>query len=108
MRKLFLGFPNLHPFIIIVLNTCDFSRPLDDGSICLWDIGANASRKGGIVARSNAGVLAVDGDPKDLKARSKMISTGVTECISVDSVLKRAYVAVQSGMWYLFLSDSML
>ncbi|KAB8304320.1 hypothetical protein EYC80_003730 [Monilinia laxa] len=72
--------------------------PLDDGSICLWDISANASRKGSIIARSKSGILSVDETPQDRKLRSKMISTGVTECISVDSTLKRAYIAVQSGL----------
>lgn len=73
-------------------------RPLDDGSICIWDISKHALKRGSIVARSKSGVLSVDENPQDLKSRSKMISTGVTECISVDSTLKRAYVAVQSGM----------
>ena len=73
-------------------------RPLDDGSICIWDISTNAPKKGSIIARSKSGILSVDENPKDLKSRSKMISTGVTECISVDSTLKKAYVAVQSGM----------
>ncbi|TGO65440.1 hypothetical protein BCON_0002g00220 [Botryotinia convoluta] len=72
--------------------------PLDDGSICIWDISTNAPKKGSIIARSKSGILSVDENPKDLKSRSKMISTGVTECISVDSTLKRAYVAVQSGL----------
>ncbi|KAF7960699.1 hypothetical protein EAE96_000373 [Botrytis aclada] len=72
--------------------------PLDDGSICIWDISNNAPKKGSIIARSKSGILSVDENPKDLKSRSKMISTGVTECISVDSTLKRAYVAVQSGL----------
>ncbi|TGO13032.1 hypothetical protein BTUL_0078g00410 [Botrytis tulipae] len=72
--------------------------PLDDGSICIWDISTDAPKKGSIIARSKSGILSVDEDPKDLKSRSKMISTGVTECISVDSTLKRAYVAVQSGL----------
>ncbi|KAI9648125.1 hypothetical protein NHQ30_002757 [Ciborinia camelliae] len=70
--------------------------PLDDGSICIWDISANAPRRGSIVARSKSGILSVDEIPQDPKSRSKMISTGVTECISVDSTLKRAYIAVQS------------
>ncbi|KAF7902856.1 hypothetical protein EAF00_002758 [Botryotinia globosa] len=72
--------------------------PLDDGSICIWDISTDTPRKGSIIARSKSGILSVDEDPKDLESRSKMISTGVTECISVDSTLKRAYVAVQSGL----------
>ncbi|TGO89086.1 hypothetical protein BPOR_0126g00170 [Botrytis porri] len=72
--------------------------PLDDGSICIWDISPDAPKKGSIIARSKSGILSVDENPKDLRSRSKMISTGVTECISVDSTLKRAYVAVQSGL----------
>ncbi|QSZ37546.1 hypothetical protein DSL72_008644 [Monilinia vaccinii-corymbosi] len=72
--------------------------PLDDGSICLWDISANAPRKGSIVARSRSGILSDDKVPQHRRLRSKMISTGVTECISVDSTLKRAYIAVQSGL----------
>ncbi|TGO27645.1 hypothetical protein BPAE_0039g00550 [Botrytis paeoniae] len=72
--------------------------PLDDGSICIWDISTDAPKKGSIIARSKSGILSVDENPKDFKSRSKMISTGVTECISVDSTLKKAYVAVQSGL----------
>jgi len=72
--------------------------PLDDGSICLWDIHGEKGKRGSIVARSKSGLLAVDSNPQsNAGARSKMISTGVTECISVDSARKRAYVAVQSG-----------
>jgi hypothetical protein len=74
--------------------------PLDDGSICLWDINGTKGRKGSIVARSKSGLLTVDSDPQPQQAglRSKMINTGVTECISVDSARQRAHVAVQSGM----------
>lgn len=72
--------------------------PLDDGSICLWDINGKQGRKGSIVARSKSGILSVDKNPKAGDGRpSKMISTGVTECITVDSAQKRAYVAIQSG-----------
>lgn len=72
--------------------------PLDDGSLCLWDINGTNDRKGAIVGRSRSGILSVDKNPKHGETRrSKMISTGVTECISIDSAQKRAYVAVQSG-----------
>jgi len=71
--------------------------PLDDGSIVIWDLGGTHSRKGSIVARSKAGLISMDTDPQTPgRERSKMISTGVTECIAVDSVTRRAYVAVQS------------
>lgn len=73
--------------------------PLQDGSVCLWDISGTKGRKGSIIARSKSGLLSVDPGPqKNTNKRSKMINTGVTECISVDSNRNRAYFAVQSGM----------
>jgi hypothetical protein len=72
--------------------------PLDDGSICIWDISVNAAKKGSIVARSKSGILSYDHGTEDSRSeRSKMISPGVTECISIDNILKRAYVAIQNG-----------
>ena len=73
--------------------------PLDDGSVCVWDISRTHDKRGSIVARSKPGVLSVDKDsaPDAATKRSKMINTGVTECVSVDSMLRRAYFAVQSG-----------
>lgn len=54
--------------------------PLDDGSLCLWDISGTRSKKGSIIARSNPGILSVDPTPQaGTGPRSKMISTGVTE-----------------------------
>lgn len=67
--------------------------PLDDGSVCVWDVSAMSDRKGRIVGRSRPGLLAVEGDG----TRSKLVSTGVTECISVDSIRNKLYVAVQSS-----------
>jgi hypothetical protein len=56
--------------------------PLDDGSLCLWDISGTEGRKGSIVARSKSGILSVDPTPQTgTGPRSKMISTGVTECV---------------------------
>ena len=73
--------------------------PLDDGSVCIWDLTGRKGRKGSIVARSKSRILSVDEHPQNgLSKRSKMISTGVTECVSVDNVRGKAYVAVQSGM----------
>jgi hypothetical protein len=73
--------------------------PLDDGSLCLWDVNGTRGRKGALVGRSKSGILSVDKDSKPQDGRrSKMINTGVTECISIDSAQNRAYVAVQSGM----------
>jgi hypothetical protein len=72
--------------------------PLDDGSICLWDINGSQGQKGSIIARSKSGLISVDPYPQSgPERRSKKISTGVTECVSIDSARKRAFFAVQSG-----------
>lgn len=73
--------------------------PLDDGSVCIWDISGKSGSKGRIIQRSKPGLLSVEGDGK----RSKMVSTGVTECISVDSFQNTLYVAVQSSKFFYFL-----
>jgi len=69
--------------------------PLDDGSLCLWDINGTRGRRGAIVARSKPGILFIDGPDADNGRRSKRVDSGVTECISVDSRNHRAFVAVQ-------------
>lgn len=72
--------------------------PLDDGSVCLWDITGTKGRKGSIIARSRSGLISADeAAQKGTGKRSKLISTGVTECVSVDSARKRAFFAVQHG-----------
>ncbi|MCJ1245944.1 hypothetical protein MMC30_003148 [Trapelia coarctata] len=84
--------------------------PLDDGSVCVWNLGdepgsdkSKNCRRGAIIARSKAGLLSINGgkgnvgqDPSVSKA--KMTSTGVVECVSVDSLRNKAYFAVQSGL----------
>ncbi|KAH6669332.1 hypothetical protein B0J14DRAFT_117059 [Halenospora varia] len=73
--------------------------PLDDGSVCVWDIAGRESRKGSIIARSKPGILSAE---SILLSRSKhhlkMVNTGVTECVSVDDSRKRAYIAVQNRL----------
>lgn len=70
--------------------------PLDDGSVCLWDVAGTRGRRGAIVARSRPGILFIDGPSADNSRRSKRIDSGVTECVSVDSWDHRAFFAVQS------------
>jgi hypothetical protein len=69
--------------------------PLDDGSVCLWDVGGTKGKRGAIVARSRPGILLVDGPGADNKRRSKRVDSGVTECVSVDSRQHKAFFAVQ-------------
>ena len=81
--------------------------PLEDGSVCLWNIGADDKapdhRDGRIMTRSRPGLLSVNGPggstwQSSTKSRAKMTSTGVVECVSVDQVRNKAYFAVQSGL----------
>ncbi|KID99197.1 F-box domain containing protein, partial [Metarhizium majus ARSEF 297] len=72
--------------------------PLDDGSVCLWDINGTRGRQGCILAASNPGILFIDGPGDQNSKRSKKIDTGVTECVSVDNHGHRAFFAVQSHL----------
>ncbi|KAK3335359.1 hypothetical protein B0T19DRAFT_447036 [Cercophora scortea] len=72
--------------------------PLDDGSVCLWDINGTRGKRGAIVAQSRPGILFIDGPGADNNRRSKRIDSGVTECVSVDSRQHRAFFAVQSHL----------
>ncbi|AEO53307.1 hypothetical protein MYCTH_2294446 [Thermothelomyces thermophilus ATCC 42464] len=72
--------------------------PLDDGSVAMWDVGGTMGKRGALVARSRRGILFVDGPEADNRKRSKRIDSGVTECVSVDSRLHRAFFAVQSRL----------
>lgn len=79
--------------------------PLDDGSVCLWNIGQEdaAPEDGRIVARSRPGLLSIEGPAGRTSqspriSRVKMINTGLVECVSVDKARNKAYFAVQSGL----------
>ena len=81
--------------------------PLDDGSVCIWNVGredaAPVPQDGHIIARSKPGLLSVSGPDgsvlrQSTDSRAKMTSTGVVECVSVDRARNKAYFAVQSGL----------
>lgn len=74
--------------------------PLDDGSICIWDLSARtASYPGGqgkLVGRSRSGLLAGRGPDETSESHIIMTETGAVECVSIDSAKKKGYFAVQS------------
>ncbi|EHK25222.1 uncharacterized protein TRIVIDRAFT_54746 [Trichoderma virens Gv29-8] len=72
--------------------------PLDDGSICLWDVKGTRGKAGSILATSKSDILFIDGPGSINTRRSKRVDTGVTECVSVDNHRHRAYFAVQSHL----------
>lgn len=69
---------------------------LEDGSVCMWDVTGARGRKGAIYAKSNPGILFIDGAEAGSNNRSKRIDTTCTECLSIDSKLHLAFFAVQS------------
>ncbi|KAI7154618.1 hypothetical protein KC349_g7546 [Hortaea werneckii] len=74
--------------------------PLDDGSICIWDISrrstVNYGGGGKLLGQSTPGLLA--GQPPNATAESHniMTETGAVECVSIDNDAKKGYFAVQS------------
>lgn len=79
--------------------------PLDDGSICLWNIGAtdagSGSKSGGIIARSRPGLLsAQDGNSntpqQPILCDVEIEGSGAVECVSLDQASNKAYFAIQS------------
>ncbi|KAL5337885.1 hypothetical protein BJX70DRAFT_367958 [Aspergillus crustosus] len=75
--------------------------PLSDGSVCIWDLNHAHSigsqiTKGSILGTSAPGILTVDMSKRKENSASKsaleFINLG--ECVSVDSLRQRAYLAV--------------
>ena len=75
--------------------------PLDDGSVCLWNIGSDDavpnSQDGRIMARSRPGLLSSNGLDCDT-SQDLTTNSGVIECVSVDGSRNKAYFAVQSAL----------
>ena len=74
--------------------------PLDDGSICIWDISARstsqASGRGTLLGQSRPGLLTGRSPSATAESHAIMTETGAVECMSVDSQLRKGYFAVQS------------
>ncbi|KAH8179410.1 f-box-like domain-containing protein [Sarocladium implicatum] len=72
--------------------------PLDDGSVCLWDVRGTRGQQGAILAKSALDILFIDGPGGDNARRSKKVDTGVTDCVSVSNFGHKAFFAVQSHL----------
>ncbi|PFH63452.1 hypothetical protein XA68_10045 [Ophiocordyceps unilateralis] len=72
--------------------------PLEDGSICLWDVNGNRGRQGSIVARSRPGSLFVDEPSGQNSRRTRRVDADVIESVSVSDSGHRAFFAVQSHL----------
>ena len=80
--------------------------PLQDGSICLWDLGTDVDRPdlqaGQIKACSKWGTLFSPNQKKD--AKNHISSDNAVECVSVDQFSQRAYFAAHSSLTEVDLS----
>ena len=84
--------------------------PLEDGSVCIWDIsdagredGLGKQRRGAMRACSRPGLLYYTESRTDVESvfassGPDMTSTAVTECISIDSIRNKAYFAVDKNL----------
>lgn len=74
--------------------------PLDDGTICIWDVTARSTMDNGgsarLVGQSVSGLLTGRATPD--RSHTIMTETGAVECVSINSLLKRGYFAVQNTL----------
>lgn len=72
--------------------------PLDDGSVCIWDVTARSTISNGggaaLVGQSGAGLLT--GNAPSDRSQAIMTETGAVECVSVDDKNSRGYFAVHN------------
>ncbi|KAI2640931.1 hypothetical protein GGS21DRAFT_502362 [Xylaria nigripes] len=68
--------------------------PLEDGSICIWDVKGSMGRKGSILSKSNPGLLWHAPTTSSIEKSINSIGTGIVECVSVDSQRHRAFFAL--------------
>lgn len=66
--------------------------PLEDGTVCLWDVNGTVGQRGAIVQQSAPGLL-FSGIQN---AQNERPIFSVTECVAVDSTQSLAYFAIQN------------
>lgn len=79
--------------------------PLDDGSICIWDLNHSHhsdshATKGNVLGISSPGLLTRDYSRRrdDSLSKSVLEFNNLGECVSVDSIRGRAYLAVGNAL----------
>ncbi|SPO07668.1 uncharacterized protein DNG_10363 [Cephalotrichum gorgonifer] len=72
--------------------------PLEDGTVCLFDVNGTRSRRGAILGSSRPGMLLDSGNESAKTSRSRRINSGVTECVSVDNQSNRAFFTAKSQL----------
>ncbi|KAI0392338.1 F-box domain-containing protein [Xylariaceae sp. FL0594] len=72
--------------------------PLDDGSICIWDVRGAQGRRGAILSVSKPALLWDVQDVSTVDIPNKSIDKGITECVSVDDHRHTAFFAVGTNL----------
>lgn len=74
--------------------------PLDDGSVCIWDITSRSTNTygsgGRLIAQSQRGLLSGQSPNGTSESHTIMTETGAVECVAVDSRARKGYFAVQA------------
>jgi hypothetical protein len=72
--------------------------PLDDGTICVWDVTPRSTNLDGgrakLLGQSSAGLLTGSASPD--RSHTLMTEIGAVECVSIDSSASKGYFAVQN------------
>lgn len=89
--------------VLIDQQACGDDRvvaPLDDGSLCLWDVSARStsynSGGGRLLAQSRPGLLSGCSSHATAESHAVMTETGAVECVALDSPARKGYFAVQN------------
>ncbi|KAI0409875.1 hypothetical protein F4802DRAFT_542431 [Xylaria palmicola] len=72
--------------------------PLEDGSICIWDVKGSTAKKGSIRAKSRPGLLWHREGISPTKAKNQSIDRGIVECVSVDNQRHAAFFALGNDL----------
>ncbi|KAI0468486.1 hypothetical protein F4859DRAFT_205298 [Xylaria cf. heliscus] len=72
--------------------------PLDDGSICLWNVKGSRAKKGSILSRSRPGLLWHPENLPSVKKPTRSIDRGIIECVSVENHRNAAFFALGNNL----------
>ncbi|KAI1267453.1 hypothetical protein F5Y18DRAFT_415647 [Xylariaceae sp. FL1019] len=71
--------------------------PLEDGSVCIWDVKGTTKKKGAILSRTSPGFLYA-GKRRRSGAPRRTIDSGIVECVSVNNERQVAFFAMEDEL----------
>ncbi|KAI0533815.1 hypothetical protein GGR58DRAFT_516615 [Xylaria digitata] len=72
--------------------------PLDDGSICIWDVKGSKAKKGSILSKSRPGLLSHAQGMSSRELSTQSIDRGIIECVSVNNQRHAAFFALGNNL----------